>query len=114
MKTFIINHEKTWLREGITMLLQKVLLAPFKFIKKIYLLLFNFMIGKETRKFYRFFVHATTAMVLFLFPYVYLSQVARVVTGELTLTIERLGGMIIFPCMVAGCVGLVKLMMHFD
>ena len=97
------------------MLLQKVLLAPFKFIKKIYLLLFNFMIGKETRKFHRFFVHVTAAMVLFLFPYVYFSQVARVVTGELTLTIVEFSGYtVLFFFLTAVYVLGVKLMMYFD
>ena len=45
------------------------------FIKKVYLLLFNFMLGKQTRKGLHFFAHAMTVLLLFLFPYVYISNV---------------------------------------
>ena len=97
------------------MLLQKVLLAPFKFIKRIYLLLFNFMIGKETRKFYRFFVHATTVIVMFLGPYAYFIQLVRQLRGELTLTIvEFASHTVLFFCGIAVYVLGVKLMMYFD
>ena len=68
------------------------------------------MIGKETRKVSRAYAHGATTLALFVFPYVYFSHLAQLLTGERKFTIEFLGAIIIFPCLVVGYVCGVKFM----
>ena len=53
------------------MIIKKALLTFFESVKKIYLWIFNFMVGKEEREAYRFFVHAMTIQLLFVYPFLY-------------------------------------------
>ena len=53
------------------MTIKNILLNILNFIKRIYLKLFTFMIGNNEKKFYRFYVHAWTILLL-LVPFVFL------------------------------------------
>jgi len=94
------------------MLFKKIFLDILYFIKKMYLLLFNFMIGNETRKFYRFFVHLMmTALLIFI--YAYFSAIAQLFTGEVVFTIERLIFILVAPLGPVLLACSVKLMMMY-
>ena len=97
------------------MLIKKLFFGVFNFIKRIYILLFSFMIGTETRKFYRVFVHFVTSMLLSLFPYFYFRGIIQLLTGYIEFNMERLTFMIIIvPLMFIASVCLVKLMMYMS
>jgi len=95
------------------MTLSKILINIFYFIKKIYLLLFNFMIGKQTRKLDRLFVHGAT-IVLFIFPYIYINLFLQLFTGEVAFTREHLIFMIAMLLMPVLFACGVKLMMILE
>jgi len=70
-------------------------LSVFNNIKKVYFWLFNFMIGTETSKFFRFFVHCTTTMLYIFSPFYYYNLIIQLFTMEGRLTIERFGNFIL-------------------
>jgi len=62
----------------------------FYLVKKAYLWLFNFMLDKQTREFYRLFVHVATILLLFVWPYVFISNVITLLTEDIYFTAEFL------------------------
>ena len=54
----------------------------FKSIKKIYFNLFNFIIGKEEKRFGRFFVHVNTFIIIFIIPPTLLSLIIQEIKSE--------------------------------
>lgn len=104
------SYEKTY--EGAhIMLLIKIILGIFNFIKRIYLWVFNFMIGKETKKFSRFFVHMMMVVLFVFFPYAYINAFVQLLTSEVEFTIERLFFMIVGVLVPVVLTCVVKLMM---
>ena len=96
------------------MLLGRIFLGIVNLIKKVYLWLFNFMIGTETKKFYRAFVHAMTVLSLFIFPYVYFRGIIQLLTGYAEFHIERLPFIILSPLMPIAVACGIKLMMYMS
>ena len=54
----------------------------FEFIKKVYLLLYNFMVGAQTKKFNKFYVHFVTIMLFILSPIYYYNLIVQLLTVE--------------------------------
>ena len=64
------------------MTVKKAFFSFLHFIKNVYLMLFNFMIGDAIRKRDRIFVHVNTIMCLLLFPPVYINALVQLFTSE--------------------------------
>jgi len=62
-------------------MIKKALFTFIGSIKKIYLWIFNFMVGKEERKAIRLFVHVMTIQ-LFAYPYVYFRAIVLMLLAE--------------------------------
>ena len=93
---------------------EKIFLGVFNFAKKIYFCVFNFMIGTEERKFFRFFVHMMTILVLLLYPFVYFfSVVYPLLAGGAEQSAESLRFAIMAMLAPAILVFLIKIMMIF-
>ena len=95
------------------MMFKKWILASFKFMKKMYWKLFDFMIEDNKRIFYRFYVHFVN-VILFLFLLLYLRGLITHLMGEVIepgrivfLTIGTFCVVVLTPC-------LVKLLMYIS
>ena len=64
--------------------------VDFILLEKIYFLLFNFIIGKQTKKFSRFRVHLETIMLFVFSPFWYYIFFVQLFTVEIVFTMERL------------------------
>lgn len=82
------------------------------FVKRIYLWLFNFMLGKQNRKLYRFFIHAITIMLLFLFIPSYFYTII-ILFGESNEFAEVLSFIIMGPLVAIVFACLMKFMMRY-
>ena len=91
----------------------KILLYAFNFAKKIYLWLFNFMVGEATRKFDRFSAHLATIFLLFLCPPVYFNVLVQIFTAEISLVLNQLPAIVIFTAAPALLACMIKFMIRF-
>ena len=92
---------------------KKVFLRVYEFIKRIYLFLFNFMIGRQTKKTRRIYVHIATT-VLLIGACSYLSLLAQLLIRTVEFNIEYLSFLIMIPFTLALLACMVKFMMHLS
>ena len=58
----------------------------FNYAKKIYIRLFNFIVGHEKRKFYRMFAHMAAIFCLVQFPVMFIIVIIQILVNYVTLT----------------------------
>ena len=64
------------------MFIKRIILSVYEFIKKVYFLLFKFIIGSQTKKIPRFFTHLVTMGTFVLSPIYYYGTIPQLFEVE--------------------------------